>query len=47
MLPLITKIKEYEDNVANKTAKRRKQRHYPDFVKLIETEILGMKPSEE
>ncbi len=47
MLPLITKIKEYEDAVSKKEVKPDKQGITPDFVKLIETEILGMHPSEE
>ena len=47
MLPLITKIKEYEDGVINKPAKEENKGITPDFVKLIETEILGMKSSEE
>lgn len=47
MLPLITKIKEYEDGIINKPAKEENKGITPDFVKLIETEILGMKTSEE
>ena len=47
MVPLITKIKEYEDGVINKPAKEENKGITPDFVKLIETEILGMKSSEE
>ncbi len=47
MLPMINKIKEYEDELANKPDKAENKGITPDFVKLIETEILGMKPSEE
>jgi len=47
MLPLITKIKDYEDSVSKKQADSENKGITPDFVKLIETEILGMKPSEE
>ena len=47
MLPLITKIKDYEENVKNDNKTSEHQGITPDFVKLIETEILGMKPSEE
>ena len=47
MLPMINKIKEYEDELANKPDKAENKGSTPDFVKLIETEILGMKPSEE
>jgi len=47
MLPLITKIKEYEDIVSEKEIKTEAQGLTPDFVELIETEILGMKPREK
>jgi len=47
MLPLITKIKDYEDSVSKKQTDSENKGITPDFVKLIETEILGMKPSEE
>jgi Fe-S-cluster formation regulator IscX/YfhJ len=47
MLPLITKIKEYEDTLSSKNQKEENKGITPDFVKLIETEILGMNPSEE
>lgn len=47
MLPLITKIKEYEESVSKKQTDSENKGLTPDFVKLIETEILGMKPSEE
>lgn len=47
MLPLITKIKDYEENVKNDVNTKSSEGLTPDFVKLIETEILGMKPSEE
>ncbi|MBR6126761.1 DUF1804 family protein [bacterium] len=47
LLPMINKIKEYEDEIGNKPDKQEHQGITPDFVKLIETEILGMKPSEE
>ena len=47
MLPLITKIKDYEENVKNDNNTKNHEGITPDFVKLIETEILGMKPSEE
>lgn len=47
MLPLITKIKDYEDSVSKKQTEGENKGITPDFVKLIETEILGMKPSEE
>ena len=46
MLPLITKIKEYEESVSKKQRDSENKGITPDFVKLIETEILGMKPSE-
>jgi hypothetical protein len=47
MLPLITKIKDYEDTTSAKNQKEENKGITPDFVKLIETEILGMNPSEE
>ena len=46
MLPLITKIKDYEENIKNDSNKKESEGITPDFVKLIETEILGMKSSE-
>lgn len=47
MLPLITKIKEYEDSVSKKQTEPENKGITPDFVELIETEILGMRPSEK
>jgi len=47
MLPLITKIKDYEDTVKDNNKTNKNEGITPDFVRLIETEILGMKPSEE
>ena len=47
MLPLITKIKDYEENIKNDSNAKQPEGITPDFVKLIETEILGMKPREE
>lgn len=47
MLPLITKIKEYEESVSKKQTDSENKGITPDFVELIETEILGMKPSEK
>ncbi len=47
MLPLITKIKDYEENIKHENKANNPEGITPDFVKLIETEILGMKPSEE
>ena len=47
MLPLITKIKDYEENIKNDSNAKQPEGITPDFVKLIETEILGLKPSEE
>ena len=47
MLPLITKIKDYEENIKNDSNTKQPEGITPDFVKLIETEILGMKPREE
>ena len=46
LLPLITKVKDYEDCVIKKEKDENKG-ITPDFVQLIESEILGMKPSEE
>ena len=46
MLPLITKIKDYEENVKSSSSAT-PEGITPDFVKLIETEILGMKPKNE
>ena len=47
MLPLITKIKDYEENVKKDATSKEAQGLTPDFVELIETEILGMKPKNE
>ncbi len=48
MLPLINKIKEYEDSVLQKeTAKQESKGLTPELVKLIEEEILGVKYNEE
>ena len=47
ILPLITKIKDYEDNIKNDSNAKIPERITPDFVELIETEILGMKPKNE
>ena len=41
MLPLITKIKEYEESVSKKQKDSENKGITPDFIKLIETEILG------
>ena len=47
ILPLITKIKDYEDNIKNYSNAKIPEGITPDFVELIETEILGMKPKNE
>ena len=47
ILPLITKIKDYEDNIKNDSNAKIPEGITPDFVELIETEILGMKPKNE
>lgn len=47
MLPLITKIKEYEDIVSQKESKTESKGITPDFVQLIEEEILGIRHREE
>ena len=47
ILPLITKIKDYEDNIKNDGNAKIPEGITPDFVELIETEILGMKPKNE
>lgn len=47
ILPLITKIKYYEDNIKNDSNAKIPEGITPDFVELIETEILGMKPKNE
>ena len=47
ILPLITKIKDYEDNIKNDSNAKFPEGITPDFVELIETEILGMKPKNE
>ena len=47
ILPLITKIKHYEDNIKNDSNAKIPEGSTPDFVELIETEILGMKPKNE
>ena len=44
VLPLITKIKEYEDNVAKKGLENKENLEItPDFIKLINEEFLGIK----
>lgn len=45
MLPLITKIKEYED-VATKKEKQENKGLTQDIVQIIEQEVLGMKPEQ-
>ena len=47
ILPLITKIKDYEDHIKNDSNAKIPEGITPDFVELIETEILGMKPKNE
>ena len=47
ILPLIAKIKDYEDNIKNDSNTKIPEGITPDFVELIETEILGMKPTNE
>lgn len=47
MLPLITKIKDYEEKVKDDVNSKQSEGLTPDFVELIETEILGMKPREK
>ena len=47
ILPLIPKIKDYEDNIKNDSNAKIPEGITPDFVELIETEILGMKPKNE
>ena len=47
ILPLITKIKDYEDNIKNDSNAKIPAGITPDVVELIETEILGMKPKNE
>ena len=47
ILPLITKIKDYEDNIKNDSNAKIPEGITPDFGELIETEILGMKPKNE
>ena len=44
---LITKIKEYEDIVSQKESKTESKGITPDFVQLIEEEILGIRHREE
>jgi len=46
MLPLITKIKEYEDVAAKKEQKQESKGLTEDIVKLIEEEVLGIKSNE-
>ena len=47
ILPLITKIKDYEDNTKNDSNAKIPEGITADFVVLIETEVLGMKPKNE
>jgi len=47
MLPLITKIKNYEDTVSQKEKESESKGITPDFVQLIEEEILGIRHREE
>ena len=47
ILPLITKIKDYEEHIKNDSNVKIPEGITPDFVELIETEILGMKPKNE
>lgn len=47
MLPLITKIKDYEDIVSQKEKKTESKGITPDFVQLIEEEILGIRHREK
>ena len=47
ILPLITKIKDYEEHIKNDSNAKFPEGITPDFVELIETEILGMKPKNE
>lgn len=47
VLPLITKIKEYEDNVTKKDDNENKQKEItPEFIRLINEEFLGIKNDE-
>ena len=47
ILPLITKIKDYEEHIKNDSNAKIPEGITPEFVELIETEILGMKPKNE
>ena len=47
ILPLITKIKDYEDNIKNDSNAKIPEGITADFVVLIETEVLGMKPKND
>ena len=47
ILPLITKIKDYEEHIKNDSNAKIPEGITTDFVELIETEILGMKPKNE
>ena len=47
ILPLITKIKDYEEHIKNDSNAKIPEGITPDFVELIETERLGMKPKNE
>lgn len=47
MLPLITKVKSYEDEIAKKTKDNNKQEITPEFIKMINEEFLGIKYDEE
>ena len=47
MLPMITKVKEYEDIVIINAAKKAPKKGISkDVIKLIESEILGLRPNE-
>jgi len=46
MLPLITKIKEYEDIAAKKEQKQESKGLSEDVIKLIEEQVLGIKQNE-
>jgi len=47
MLPLINKIKEYEDGVIQKPSDKEEQGLTPEMIRKIESEILGIKSDEE
>ena len=46
MLPLITKIKEYEDIASKKEQKQENKGLTEDIIKIIEEEVLGMRQNE-